>query len=66
MSFNKLYLDKEKFLEMYRNDDITKLLRCDSIIFLDSKSSKYFTLLKNGKLDDLKKLIQKNGNKNKK
>jgi hypothetical protein len=66
MSFNKLYLDKEKFLAMYHYDDITKLLRCDSIIFLDSKSTKYFTLLKNGKLDDLKNLIQKNGNKNKK
>jgi|694.fasta_scaffold00011_282 hypothetical protein len=66
MSFNKLYLDEEVFLEMYHNDDINKLLRTDSIIFLDSKSSKYFTLLKHGKLVELNKLIQKNDKKNKK
>jgi hypothetical protein len=66
MSFNQLYLDKEKFLEMYHNDDINKLLRTDSIIFLDKTSSKYFTLLKTGKLTELNKLIKKNGYKTKK
>ena len=59
MSFNKLYLDKEKFIEMYQSDDLNRLLRTDAIIFLDSESTKYFKLLKNNEMDKLKKVMSK-------
>lgn len=59
MSFNKLYLDKEKFIEMYQSDDLNRLLRTDAIIFLDSESTKYFKLLKNNQMDKLKKIMDK-------
>ena len=61
MSFNKLYLDKEKFIEMYHSDDLNRLLRTDAIIFLDSESTKYFKLLKNNEMDKLKKIMSKYG-----
>lgn len=61
MSFNKLYLDKEKFIEMYQSDDLNRLLRTDAIIFLDSESTKYFKLLKNNEMDKLKKIMSKYG-----
>ena len=59
MSFNKLYLDKEKFIEMYQSDDLNRLLRTDAIIFLDGESTKYFKLLKNNEMDKLKKVMSK-------
>ena len=59
MSFNKLYLDKEKFIEMFKSGTLDLLLRTDAIIFLDNKSTKYFKLLKNNEMDKLKKIMSK-------
>jgi hypothetical protein len=61
MSFNKLYLDKEKFIEMFKSGTLDLLLRTDAIIFLDNKSTKYFKLLKNNEMDKLKKIMSKYG-----
>jgi hypothetical protein len=59
MSFNKLYLNKEKFIEMFKSKTIDRLLRTDSIIFLDKQSTRYFKLLQNNKMDELKKIMDK-------
>lgn len=59
MSFNKLYLDKKKFIEMFKSGTLDLLLRTDAIIFLDKKSTKYFKLLKNKEMNKLKKIMSK-------
>jgi len=65
MSFNKLFLDVDKFICMYNSNDINRILKYDAIIYTDNKSQKFLKLYQEGKLDELKELILKNDKKTK-
>lgn len=64
MSFNKIFLDKDTFIDMYHSGKINRALTSDAIICTDTKSQKYLELYENDKLNDLKKLILKDVKKN--
>lgn len=59
MSFNILYLDKRKLIEMYEFDNLSYIFKVNSIIFLDKFSEKKYKLIKKGKLKKLKKKLSK-------
>jgi len=64
MSFNIMYLDKNKFITLYENNDLDKLYKVDSFILEDKKSIKYLKLFKKNKMGKLKKILSKNVKKN--
>lgn len=59
MSFNILYLNKRKLIEMYEFDNLSYIFKVNSIIFLDKFSEKKYKLIKKGKLKKLKKKLSK-------
>lgn len=58
MSFNKMYLNRDIFVEMYLNNELDKLYGVDSFITEDKKSDKLLKLFRKGKLKKLKKRLK--------
>lgn len=65
MSFNKIFLDKNRFINMYESKEVDKILKYDVIIYEDDESYQYIKLYEKGKFNKLKKLLTKNVKKNK-
>ncbi len=59
MSFTQLYLDKETFLNLMKEKNVDRILKMDSIIFLDKESKLYYDLLINGENEKLKTIVNK-------
>lgn len=65
MSFNKMFLDKNRFINMFESGDVDKILKVDAIIYEDDESYEYVKLYEKGKINELKKLLSKDVKKNK-
>ena len=65
MSFNKMFLDKNRFINMFVSGDVDKILKVDAIIYEDDESYEYVKLYEKGKINELKKLLSKDVKKNK-
>lgn len=65
MSFNKMFLDKNRFIDMYESGEVGVILKYDAIIYEDDESYEYVKLYEKGDFNKLKKLLTKNVKKNK-